>query len=129
MNKKVLIKRVKEEAKILKRVSSDEEKSKLNIDRLSAFNTLFCVYGLMTGHCYSDRAIKLKLLCNKTGYVGGRLKRICKKRVDYFTPIEEFLKINHTSGMSINNEILINYLKNNTTKLNFKSNEKVSRSY
>src|SRR5688572_25057638 len=59
MRKDVLIKRVKEEAKKLRKLATKEELNRLDFDYLDPENNRYCVYGQMTGDCMNERADKL----------------------------------------------------------------------
>jgi hypothetical protein len=69
MDNNYLIK-VKREIHNIKKYATNSQLIKLNFDVLDPNNTSRCIYGLMTGHCNNDEAIKLiKLCCNtKTSF-------------------------------------------------------------
>ncbi len=123
-----------EEAKKLKDNTTLEERYQLNFSTLKTKKRDSCIYGQMTGDCFSERAIELiEASCEK---VFNRIKdennvrKICgelngspkgKPRTNswspvYWSPIEIFIdeEINQTNG---NNERLVDYLKGNTDTL------------
>lgn len=51
------------EAKLLKKHASKSELIALRIDELAASNIHKCIYGQMTGDCFSNRAAELIQLC------------------------------------------------------------------
>lgn len=48
-----------EEAKALRKHASEVEISKLDFNTLNPNSVTSCIYGQMTGHCYSPRAVEL----------------------------------------------------------------------
>lgn len=130
MNKSLLKKLVISEADKLKKNATKRELSKLNIDDLRSTNALFCIYGQMTGSCYTTRAHNLISKCatrvykQKTGFTDAVLKgnpipNMFKGKYyhrELFSPIECFIAFqkNRENG---NNESLVNYLKGITDKL------------
>lgn len=48
-----------EEAKSLRMLATDAEKNRLDFDRLNPESKLSCIYGQMTGSCFSERATDL----------------------------------------------------------------------
>jgi len=56
---KTFLKNVRIELNNLRLNATDEEKSKLDINKLNASDSIMCIYGQMTGHCNSKRAIEL----------------------------------------------------------------------
>lgn len=124
--RKKLQKLVEIEAKALLKYATKTELKKLSFN-IDPDHTKGCVYGKMTGHCYSERAAELILKCaSKTCYglcdpiIGTKPT---KKKLDGFrrsnhSPIEAFIfqRYNQENG---NNKILIKYLKGKTKKLEF----------
>ena len=127
---KVLLSLVGQEAKNLKKYATKEEINKLNFGVLNPEHVMFCIYGLMTGHCFSERACNLinkcapriyKQHCNEELYeceLNGA-PALGRSRNANFSPIECFISYpkNETNG---NNKILINYLKGKRKTLKFK---------
>jgi hypothetical protein len=125
--KEIMQNLVKEEAKNLKKHATKEELDNLNIEYLDSEDYEKCVYGQLTGDCFSERAEYLILnscervyesdyTISKSKINGKPLK---DRRTKYWSPIEVFIaqNINNTNG---NNKILIDYLKDKRKTLNFK---------
>lgn len=107
------------EAKVLKRRATKQELSILDINRLVPTSASHCIYGQMTGNCFSDRAIELIEKCASRVYRGdivgvsqverrhlnGTPKK--KSRYEYWSPIEVFIAKN---DYKMNNR-LIQFLK------------------
>jgi len=66
-----LIPLVKEETDKIKRFATEEEIAKLDEKKVNGSSRKSCVYGLMTGHCNSPRALELIALCCERVYVGN----------------------------------------------------------
>ncbi len=116
---------VKKEAKNLRKLATPEELNQLNFDVLNPQSEYRCVYGLMTGHCFSDRANLLISECAPRVYIhtpeaesdnsilakklNGKLKEPRKEMI-HWSPIETFIyKLkNQKSGA---NERLVKYIK------------------
>ncbi len=127
--KEVMQDLVKEEAKNLKKNANKEELQRLNFKNLISNDYKYCIYGQITGDCYSDRAEALiRSGCTRVydakdtlnlgdSKVNGNHKSL--DRDVFFSPIEVFIDqgINQTNG---NNEKLIKYLKGKSRILNFK---------
>lgn len=122
---------VKAEAESLRIKAKKKELDNLDFNSLKPNDITLCVYGQMTGHCYSDRAGKLINSCAVKVYttddtlsdalLGKKLGNSPKKeqRDYYFSPIEVFIykKENQKNG---NNKMLIDYLKGKRKTLRFK---------
>ena len=105
------------------------EIDRLNFSKLDTTSRSYCVYGQMTGDCFSSRATTLiKQSCERvfkatygTKLVEGRINGSPsdKNRDDFWSPIEIFIDQprNKKNG---NNERLIKYLKGETDVLNLK---------
>jgi hypothetical protein len=86
---------VLQEANNLKQHATIEERSKLNVGELRPYHTRKCIYGLMTGHCDSARALELIQKCT-VRYIAD----------DNFTwiDIQGFKRIqNHLNGTTVEN--------------------------
>ena len=59
MTEKEFIAEVRKEILTIKKLATDEEKSRLDIKKFSPDFIHTCLYGLMTGHCHSARAKEL----------------------------------------------------------------------
>lgn len=124
-NSKTLTALVKVEAKNLKKFATKKELNKLNIETFDAKQGGSCIYGQMTGSCYSHRASSLIRKCatrifltdyNETENIlsrklDGSPKR--KSRSYFWSPIEVFV---YGRGDRTNKKI-ISYLKNETKTL------------
>jgi len=121
---------VKEEAKKLRKHATREELYKLNFGNLVPSSQFSCIYGQLTGNCFSNRATDLIEECCDRVYersseitdsamnsaiLGKSPKRL--QRYLYFSPIEIF--IHRPENKTTNNAHLIAYLKGETRKLNF----------
>lgn len=141
MKKRITIKAVNElviaEATKLKKHATANEIKKLNFATLGTQSETRCIYGQITGSCFSDRATELigqsceKVFTNKSrsydfgdermGEIKGELNGSPKNsvRMDYWSPIEVFIDMprNHKNG---NNERLIAFLRDETKELKLK---------
>lgn len=131
-NTPLLKKLVAEEAKNLKKFATKKEKSNLVFSLLNANDQNYCVYGQMTGSCFTQRAANLILKCcsrvirsetassNQIQY--GKLNGSPKEPRDkygkiYWSPIENFIRNNEIEDKEENNFNLIAYLKGETKRL------------
>lgn len=125
------------EAKNIRKNADKKELAKLSIDKLNPNSPLYCIYGQMTGDCYSERANDLIISCAtrvfdtcdakddliKESKLNG--KPVIYRggspfsRPKYFSPIERFIymKTNQKNG---NNKALIAFLKGETKTLKLK---------
>lgn len=135
---KTLIELVKKEAENLRNNSTEEERAKLNISMLDPDERKHCIYGQMTGSCFSHRSHRLITECCERVYhaLPERLITSCnifessqlngKPKISkygdrashWFSPIEAFITIPHNQETR-NNEILIDYIKGNTDTIEF----------
>jgi len=129
-----LKKLVRIEAANLKVEATPQELAKLNFSKLNSGDTGRCIYGQMTGFCYSDRANELIVKCAPRVYNGGfGLGSINNlngapaelngeyRGIKYHSPIEVFIHLNsydYNSGKA-NNKILIDYLQGRNKILTF----------
>lgn len=129
MKKEKLFELVRQEAANLKLHATKEEIERLDINNLIPDNSHECIYGQMTGYCFSDRAHDLIVACCERVYepvesddgdlmkkakLNGapqKLKRDHFKK-EYFSPIEIMIVVHPK-----NNERLIQYLKGETETL------------
>ncbi len=131
MDKIKLVQLVRKEAENIKKNATKEEISFLDFEMLQSSQSNSCIYGQMTGSCWSKRTAKLIEECTERMYIQNpgesslnkctlSSKLISKIKFtihrDYYSPIECFIYFseNETNG---NNEALINYLKGNTKEL------------
>jgi len=122
-----------QEAKNLKRYATKNELSYLDFDNLKPDNKGGCIYGQMTGNCFSRRAEDLIIRCAPRvykinsvgqtpalyGLINNRLNgkpSYEKARYTYFSPIEVFIYNNRNKE---NNKRLIDYLKDKNNNLKF----------
>lgn len=132
MNKKTLVTLVKKEASNLKKRALKKERRLLDFKELNPSSALSCIYGQMTGCCWSTRANQLISNCAERvynnpvsdltcGVLNGKPKITSSgdRSKHYFSPIECFICFdgNKKNG---NNEKLIDYLKGKTKTLRFK---------
>lgn len=115
---------VREEAENLKKFATKRERSSLDFQNFHARGIDSCIYGQLTGSCFSSRAKTLIKKCARRVYkcMGSRSQseslsnRLNGKpgnnRHEYWSPIEVFISQPHQKNM-INgaNERLIKYLK------------------
>ena len=128
-----LNKAVKLEAKNLKENATKKELKKLDFDELKPNHHESCIYGQMTGSCFSKRAVELINGCAPSLLDGKisdefdttelKLRKFVKdmrSRNDddetFWSPIEVFI-VEERNKENGNNERLINYLKGLTDKL------------
>lgn len=131
--KEVMQKLVKEEARNLKKFATKEEINKLGVRALDPESKYSCVYGLMTGNCFSERAVELIEKSCKRVYNKGRLNGVEDAKVNgspknkdrneygpckYYSPIEVFI-YQYENRENGNNERLIKYLKGEIKTLRF----------
>jgi hypothetical protein len=113
-----LIKLVADEAEKLKTHATQRELKNLHFEMLNGGIVDSCIYGQMTGHCYSQRAIELLNLCtipysDKLDYkVKPYNDKFTTERTRPFSAIEYFISMKYDNA-EMNNEILIDYLKIN----------------
>lgn len=116
---------VRKEAKNLIKNATDSERAELTIENLYSQSATRCIYGQMTGSCYSRRAVELiEDSCEKvyrrttsdgiTGELNGKPSETSRNW--YWSPIEIFidLPLNKVNG---NNRRLVAYLKGETKRL------------
>lgn len=120
---KEYLKEVKKEIINIKKHATAEEIDMLDFFRLNAYNYRQCIYGQMTGNCYSKRATELiRLCCNtKTSFANvlssdyelikekPRLNGLANKGHTY---VEHFI-VHHEKY----NKHIIEFLKGETDKL------------
>lgn len=134
-----LIELVKKEAENLRKHATKQEKTQLCIEELLPAKTSDCIYGQMTGNCYSTRASTLIEKCCKKVYhhylsgddnlnlfehanLNGKpdisASKLKARIGTWFSPIECFITIPHNQK-SDNNKILIDYIKGYSDTLEF----------
>lgn len=132
MNKTTLISLVKKEAAKLRSKATKEERNRLDFDRLRPSNVERCIYGQMTGGCFSPRAHDLIRSCTERTYVGllsyadgcilGRKLKLDMdgdRRAEQWSPIEIFI-YNPENQKNGNNKALVDYIKGKKKILSFK---------
>jgi hypothetical protein len=130
---------VKKEASKLKEYATQEELEQLDFNTLRPYVSYNCIYGQMTGSCYSDRANELILKCAERVYIrtphttfsdgvlayqtlNGGPHPITDNRGRcefYHSPIEVYVILNKENSTTVNNKMLIDYLQGVTTELDF----------
>ena len=145
VDKSTLIKLVRQEAKNIKENATKQEIERLKIKSLDPSNTEGCIYGQMTGNCYSERANALIVKCATKVYKSlgtrplddvelsekhtGLVKQLAVIHRDglFHSPIEIFI---YQQGYDVNFNVdrspkgnisrLINYLQGKTKTLTIK---------
>jgi hypothetical protein len=84
---------VRREAEKLKGFATKEELSRLSLESLDSDDVRYCIYGQITGHCASARAVELLNLCAKPYSLGllkyePTRKRVFKRKDCYFVPLD-----------------------------------------
>lgn len=119
-----------EEATQLKQFATLDELDDLSFENLDPLNPGRCIYGQMTGDCFSTRAKKLIKKCAKRVYKSNENERLRDFELngkpkgerslqysDYFSPIEVFIAQKDNKK---NTKRLIDFLKGKTDTLIFK---------
>jgi transcriptional regulator with XRE-family HTH domain len=122
-----LVKEVHIEAWKLRELATDEERAKLDFKTLKPDLSYRCIYGQMTGSCYSDRAERLIKSCAKV-VIHGFGEVACSLSTDsvdsvhteweegegqFFSPIETYI-----ANENADNKQLIAFLKGERKTLN-----------
>lgn len=131
------------EATKLKELATPEELKKLRFSNLVSTSSRDCIYGQMTGNCYSNRAGVLITSCAEKVYsvdsdleyqaksIYDKVKPNGKPKLDedggrfeteyeWFSPIEVFINYNQWGdGTPVNSGRLIDFLKGETETLEF----------
>jgi hypothetical protein len=118
------------EAKKLRKFAKPKEIERLNEFKLNPNNTTQCIYGQMTGDCYSDRSFELIKKCAERVYKPTKsadysdsrlngtphdLEYSFNRRYEYHSPIEILIfekNMGYDAGVKI-----LKYLKGETKKL------------
>lgn len=119
---------VVDEAKNLRKHTTPKEKENLDFENLSTNSISGCVYGQLTGDCYSSRASELIMKCAKRVYITttgingfakrpGESKKLNGRPKEtrnmfqgkYWSPIEVFIDRATTPPEA--NEYLLNFIK------------------
>lgn len=131
LNQEELFLLVKQEAENLKIHATPEELNKLDIDELNDSSTQRCVYGLLTGDCFSGRSEELIQKCcervMRPAYAirhslelnGSPLKT---ERNNYWSPIEVYIS-QFSYYLNGNNASLVAFLRSETDTLTFTPTE------
>jgi hypothetical protein len=86
---------VRKEAEALKIHATKEERGSLSNELLNPYSHDRCIYGLMCGDCYSDRAEFLKITCAKKFVSDTNIsaaKVIEGQGMIYYSPIESYIQ-------------------------------------
>ena len=116
MTKELFLSEVVSEINHIREVATPEEKSKLVLEKLDVSSPYFCIYGLMTGHCLSNRAKEI----TPKKYTYLTTDSYCDdfsfktKGIKGFTAMEKFLMISNNQEI----ENILSYIKNETSELN-----------
>jgi hypothetical protein len=111
---------VREEARNLREKATREELENLDFKNLYPCSITECIYGMMTGDCYSDRATSLIKQCCSKVIEGGSIS-YCEEiigspleysRGAFWSPIEKYITEDEA-----NSKGLISYLKGETETL------------
>lgn len=130
MDKKIFVTLVKKEAKKLRNLCTKVEKNKLDFYNLAPQRKRSCIYGQLTGNCFSRRANNLIVECceriiigklnTKRFHINGKPKPYSGiKRIGNWSPIEAFIMYRKNTNNG-NNKMLVSYLKGETKTLSFK---------
>lgn len=130
-DREILIEQVVLEATALKKNATPEERGNLSFATLSPYSPFDCIYGQMTGDCWSIRAEVLIRACAQRAYKpkgsgvdnpelngspeGARRNKDYLQPY-YFSPIEVFI-VSNLRGDENENAKLIAYLKGETETL------------
>lgn len=127
---KILCSLVIEEATNLREYATKKELNKLNLKNLYPSCTDTCIYGQMTGDCYSARAHKLISMCTSKIYKGNlryfklngnpKTETLSERLYlvnEYYSPIEIFI----ANCLSEDKKSIINFLKGKTKTLKLKT--------
>ncbi len=101
------------EIKNIKKHATKEEIERLNFETFNPKRASFCIYGQMTGSCYSDRAIELGPKCYQSSYVGFTEGKIDLRSGKAFTALEKYVAY---ADPQINRNI-IDFIKGERTSL------------
>lgn len=112
--------RVLNEINLLKQNATKEELSQLNFETLNPDNGRLCIYGQITGDCFSNRAFELIQTCCKTTISFPYLsKTTTHKRRPRQDRYDDFSFLEHCIAMyPMNNLAIIQYLKGERTEIN-----------
>ena len=133
--KKDFMENVKHEVETLKNLATKKEIAKLDFNNLDPNNTDACIYGQMTGHCRSKRALNLiSKACATTvktsdvslvgstfnamknqinGPYENNLMKVGQCVIHYFSALEAYILLKGSK-----NKHIIEYLKGETKNLN-----------
>lgn len=111
---------VKSEICNIKKHATEQEKGALNINLLIPETNGYCIYGLMTGTCHSNRAIELITLCATKEFGFCSIKS--DMRVDFKLPTERLIRAftpleHYITNYRENNAHILNFIKGKTEKL------------
>lgn len=125
-DKEILFPAVLNEARKLKKELTFDEKANLNYELLEPASKWSCIYGQISGHCHSERAVELIKSCCKMVYTPNYNKRDTltyaipngsPKKLDrnsFWSPIECLIV---QSGQKKNTRKIVEYLKGDTKEL------------
>ena len=133
----ILLEAVKVEATNLKNNATQEEIDSLGRMLIFGFSPTNCIYGQMTGNCYSKRAYELINSSANLLYITPRssvsIRNLCNKKditkIDFtkdnhgqfHSPIEMYLSLMEHIGGRLYIDMLVEYIKGITNTFNIPS--------
>ena len=132
---RTLTKLVVKEATKLKKTATESELERLSVhlNDLDPNSQEKCIYGQMTGHCFSKRANELIIKCAKRVYnmnrrrdganyfetaeLNGKPKPVNDREISYFSPIEMYIYLTKSKKGT---QALLKYIKGIRKKLEVK---------
>lgn len=114
MKKETFLKRVIEEIETIKLKATDKEKSKLDFASFDKSMPALCIYGQMTGDCFSDRAKELFPKEYANLIPSEAFKQNDFKKGNNYTYLEKYLFYCEKSE----HKIIIDYIKGASNELN-----------
>lgn len=116
--------KVKKEIYNIKKYATEEELSRLNFDTLAPDYYENCIYGQMTGSCFSIRGTELVILCCRTT---TSFKEISDTYVQNVKPRKTMLAHSYLEhyiyNYSSNNKHIIDFLRGEVDKLTITLNK------
>jgi len=127
MQKEKILTYVQQEIDNLREYATDEQKSKLDFSNFDPDKVHYCIYGQMTGNCYSQEAIKLMKKCLVKGVLVGSdplVSEIIPRYKFPFSRRHSLIYRRHSVLENFivfypeNNEDIIKYIKGDINELN-----------
>ncbi len=132
MKEQIFIKHVISEIEALRIHASSEQKAKLDFDSFEPMSGEQCIYGQMTGDCFSAEAAKLikkcssklvtfntylKELSDLESYPKIEATEITRDNTEYYTLLEQFITMLEYNKY---NQNILSYIKGTSRKLTLK---------